>query len=247
MPDAKKGFSDKGLSDKVSGDALYHFGGFFKRSWRSNDILWGRLDCLCQLTETLFNRDRVRSLLETEAGHRTLKGYFISNDPQTANDSIEWQPGMDPARLFPHAGERTQENCRKWLVSLLVGTREERSQRLAKESFNEKFDEMLNLIIEAAQLEVINEELPNVINDALGEQTQWNQFRLTKTGIEEVLEIGAVCASQVGEPAKCGPGGSRRKEKMACQIIEWAKSATAHTDRLAKVKSGQQKWLLTLT
>jgi hypothetical protein len=52
--DAGKAFSRSSYSDKVSGDALYHFGGFFKRSWRSNDILWGRLDGLCQLIETLL-------------------------------------------------------------------------------------------------------------------------------------------------------------------------------------------------
>src|SRR5262249_49301559 len=39
--DAQKGFSEKPAGTKVSGDALHHFGGFFKRSWRSNDILWG--------------------------------------------------------------------------------------------------------------------------------------------------------------------------------------------------------------
>ena len=60
--DAQKGFSRSGFSDKVAGDALYHFGGFFKRSWRSNDILWGRLDGLCQLVESLLQRDRLRHI-----------------------------------------------------------------------------------------------------------------------------------------------------------------------------------------
>ena len=30
--DAQRGFSDNTLMNKVSGDAVYHFGGFFKRS-----------------------------------------------------------------------------------------------------------------------------------------------------------------------------------------------------------------------
>src|SRR5207237_280530 len=64
--DADKGFSNKGLSDKVSGDALYHFGGFFKRSWRSNDILWGRLDSLCQLVESLLTPERLVEVLEDD-------------------------------------------------------------------------------------------------------------------------------------------------------------------------------------
>ncbi len=35
---------------------------------------------------------------------------------------------------------------------------------------------MISRIIEAAQLEVLNEDLPNVITDALEEQVKWNQF-----------------------------------------------------------------------
>ncbi len=31
-------------SAKLDGVALGHFGGFFKKSWRENDYLWGRLD-----------------------------------------------------------------------------------------------------------------------------------------------------------------------------------------------------------
>jgi hypothetical protein len=29
---------------KLAGTALFHFGAFLKRSWRANDMLWGRLD-----------------------------------------------------------------------------------------------------------------------------------------------------------------------------------------------------------
>jgi hypothetical protein len=29
---------------KLAGTAMFHFGAFFKRSWRVNDMLWGRLD-----------------------------------------------------------------------------------------------------------------------------------------------------------------------------------------------------------
>ena len=68
--DANKGFSDKGLSDKVAGDALYHFASFFKRSWRSNDILWGRLDGLCQIVETLLTPDKLREIAGNPAGAR---------------------------------------------------------------------------------------------------------------------------------------------------------------------------------
>lgn len=44
--------------DKISGDAFFHFGGFLKRSWRSNDIFWGRMDGLEILVDTLYPPDR---------------------------------------------------------------------------------------------------------------------------------------------------------------------------------------------
>jgi len=50
--DAKLGYSrDVPPAGKISGDSLFHFGGFVKRAWRSNDILWGRIDGAAQLIE----------------------------------------------------------------------------------------------------------------------------------------------------------------------------------------------------
>jgi hypothetical protein len=40
------------------------------------------------------------------------------------------------------------------------------------------FSEKIALLIEAAQLEVINEDLPNVIFDAVSEQAEWNNFKV---------------------------------------------------------------------
>jgi len=41
-------------SEKLAGDALGHFGGFLKKSWRRNDLLWGRLDAaemICRMID----------------------------------------------------------------------------------------------------------------------------------------------------------------------------------------------------
>lgn len=37
-------YIEKPAGEKLAGDALGHFGGFLKKSWRCNDLLWGRLD-----------------------------------------------------------------------------------------------------------------------------------------------------------------------------------------------------------
>jgi patatin-related protein len=39
---------------KLSGAQIHHFGGFFKESWRRNDMMWGRLDAAERLIDSLL-------------------------------------------------------------------------------------------------------------------------------------------------------------------------------------------------
>ncbi|MEW6058899.1 MAG: patatin-like protein [Actinomycetota bacterium] len=48
------------IREKLAGIQLGHFGAFFKRSWRANDWMWGRLDAANRLTQVLLNPDRLR-------------------------------------------------------------------------------------------------------------------------------------------------------------------------------------------
>jgi hypothetical protein len=158
--DAQKGFSHSGFSDKVAGDTLYHFGGFFKRSWRSNDILWGRLDGLCQLVESLLQRQRLQQIGQEP----TLRAQIRQ---RLAGD-------LDPARLFPQAGRTTQDDLRTWLTMLFSDDAQAREAALQEK----RFSNSLEMLIEAAQLETLYEELPNVVTDALEEQATWNAFKV---------------------------------------------------------------------
>jgi predicted acylesterase/phospholipase RssA len=181
--DADKAFSRSSYADKVSGDALYHFGGFFKRSWRSNDILWGRLDGVCQLVETLVQRDRLQELGDTEETRQRIA------------DRLHTVSALDPAQLFPHAGTKTQESLRVWLSDLFAIEATTRAAALEPKTYAEKIE----LLIEATQLEVLAEELPNVITDALDEQAGWNQFRVQMAG--NVRNVSA-SPEPDGQPAR---------------------------------------------
>jgi Protein of unknown function (DUF3376) len=105
--DAKKGFSS--ISDKVTGTMAYHFGAFFKRSWRSNDILWGRLDGLCQLIETLLEKDRLQQIVEDDRGRSRLSDRLFTSSSSATTKT--WNPALDPGNLFPKAGSVRKPSC----------------------------------------------------------------------------------------------------------------------------------------
>ena len=178
--DARLGFSDQGFSDKVAGDALHHFGGFFKRSWRSNDILWGRIDGVSQLVESLLELDRVKALVGSAEGRARLRERFFGGSAAGPADALD--PALDPAQLFPQSGEVVQGRLRAWLRALLGEADEARAEALAA------WNAHLLLLVEAAQLELIAEELPNVATDAVEEQAEWNQYAVRD---ETVVRAGS--------------------------------------------------------
>lgn len=172
--DAQRGFSQRPGAEKISGDELHHFGGFFKRSWRSNDILWGRLDGLCQLVETLFTRERLEQVSQDKNLRERLRKRLASD--------------LAPAALFPRSTPEVQKLLERWLTALFSENKSEREQALGKGSF----DKELSRMIEAAQLEVLGQDLPEVINDAVWQQAQWNQYRFSPEHKKQTAKNGKV-------------------------------------------------------
>ena len=161
--EARRGFSGRPLAEKVSGDALAHFGGFLKKSWRSNDILWGRLDAVCQLTETLLVRTRVADVVSNQGMREALNELNVE-------------------ALFPRSPAPTRKDLASWVSSLASADEGVRQQALQEG----RFGEMMELLIEAQQLEILSTELPTVINDAVAQQMEWNQFRIPRHEAESL-------------------------------------------------------------
>ncbi|MGE5289682.1 MAG: patatin-like protein [Micromonosporaceae bacterium] len=79
-------------SDKLTGVQLNHFGAFYKRAWRANDWLWGRLDGIGWLVHLLLEPSR---LLERAVPYR--------GDPCNPElEPIDW----DKARTVRDLGPR---------------------------------------------------------------------------------------------------------------------------------------------
>jgi patatin-related protein len=51
----------RSVKGKVAGIQLSHFGAFYKRSWRANDWMWGRVDASTRLCQLTLNPARLRS------------------------------------------------------------------------------------------------------------------------------------------------------------------------------------------
>jgi patatin-related protein len=168
--DAQKAFSHRSLEAKLSGDSFAHFGGFFKRSWRSNDILWGRLDGMCQLMELLFSSDRIRKIVE--APHRRTRIRRSMGIDGAGSPKLRKQ--IEAA--FPAAGDESITRIVKWFERLFNDKESDREKALeAKE-----FDKHLNLLISMAQLDIIKSDVPNVVRDAITEESQWNSVRFAR-------------------------------------------------------------------
>lgn len=164
--DAQLGLAQRPMEKKVIGQRLWHFAAFFKRSWRSNDILWGRLDGACKLVDVLLDADRIAAVLSSnekavEELRRTVK-------------ELE----QDSASLRLPASER--EQLFEWLRDLLdPGTR---AAAIAELEHGDGTKGPRLWLVEAAQLEALPHELQDVYCDAFGEQLEWNQFRGEEKG-----------------------------------------------------------------
>lgn len=58
--------------DKLAGLQAGHFGAFYKRSWRANDWMWGRLDGADRLVRALLDPRRVKRRLEVAGVEKVL-------------------------------------------------------------------------------------------------------------------------------------------------------------------------------
>lgn len=196
--DAQRGFSRQELSAKVAGEVVRHFGAFFKRSWRANDILWGRLDGACQLLDALLVQERVACIVDNADWRERIRGRFFRDGHGDEANPV-WNDALDPAKLFPHAGAATQGELRRWLVQVLSPDDDARKRAL------DQFPAMMDLLIEATQLEIIHDELPTVIGDAIAEQATWNRFQIA-TGASATKSDGRL--QPAAASAAAGPGKS---------------------------------------
>ncbi|MGW7522986.1 patatin-like protein [Streptomyces sp. NPDC054783] len=98
-------------SEKLTGLQLHHFGAFYKRSWRANDWMWGRLDGAGWLVHILLSPERLAWVARDQRADRAtqfvwdkLKQIAGSEPPESLKDPIRTELaflGRDPSVRRP--------------------------------------------------------------------------------------------------------------------------------------------------
>lgn len=170
--DAQRGFGEnKKLEDKLSGETLYAFGGFFKKSWRSNDILWGRLDGTNRILEALLTCESVRRF------PKFLKQQARQHQRQEMGEDFENFKKEYLSFLFDESfpSKQVSETNRQAIIDILSIIANIDNLKLPDAQLKGILDQLISILVLEAHREIVNTDLHNVLEDAITEQFNWNR------------------------------------------------------------------------
>jgi hypothetical protein len=166
--DANLGLGEgKTVEAKLAGDTLYAFGGFFKKSWRSNDILWGRLDGLNRIFSALLTPESVKrfpTFLERQSN--TFKG-----TPEFEVFTKQYLEFLLDESL-PNAQVSSRQEIIGYLSQLVY------PEQLTEKQLESTIDRLVRILVLEGHREIINTDLPTILEDQIAEQLNWNQQRV---------------------------------------------------------------------
>ena len=166
--DATLGLGEgKTLEDKLAGDTLFAFGGFFKKSWRSNDILWGRLDGLNRIFEALLTPESVKKFpefLERQGNCRRGTPEFEA----FTNHYLEFLLDESLPNILETKRTEIINDLRKLAYP----------EKLTEQQLKWTIDGLLSTVVLEGHREIVNTDLTNVLQDEIAEQLNWNRQRV---------------------------------------------------------------------
>lgn len=149
--DAKEGLGRNIESAaRVSGDDLAHFAAFLRRDWRSNDILWGRLDGICQIIQSFLDEEAMEKIIHRREQLSRLidLGYLKQELPSCPEHYLveleqSWKRFLEAAATHsenPNETEAAYEKFRKQMI--LAGQQDAVSEDLRQVYFDHYFQEI---------------------------------------------------------------------------------------------------------
>jgi hypothetical protein len=146
------------LSQKLAGVQVAHFGAFYKRSWRINDWMFGRLDGAERIVRILLDPSRLVRLYGRETA-----------SPAVPDDGIETVLSLLRSAVLDGVA---REDDRILLQSLwdkrLVAMRQELAFLETADGLPEQLPECSAMVLERLHLDILRHELP-ALADAVGD------------------------------------------------------------------------------
>ena len=160
--DAQLGFSDHKPETKLAGDQLGAFGGFFKKTWRSNDILWGRLDGLNRIVEAVITPESLAYF--SHFLDRQLKQE--SNKEQARAEYIHQLVEESLSEATPIEKEEIKQTLEKSARGEIPQGDDKTKQGLPH---------FQKILVTAAHREILKSDLGKVLEDSIADQLTWSQ------------------------------------------------------------------------
>jgi patatin-related protein len=103
-PEDAKALSDAG-GRKLGGTTIMHFGAFFDRTWRKNDILWGRLDGAERIISSLLTGTSFENEKEgfIKRAHKAILEETFIGDPEEREKGRSRKRGLEMLDLLTAA------------------------------------------------------------------------------------------------------------------------------------------------
>ncbi len=170
--DAQMGLGKgKDVNTKLAGKTLHAFGGFFKKSWRSNDILWGRLDGMNRIIEALVTSEAVKRFPEFLKRQAQVNNFPESGEEFEFFKQKYFQFILDES--LPHAKPNERQKIIEYLEKLAT------PGELTKEQLND----FLEILVLEGHREILSTDLQNILEDEIEEQLNWNLHRVKSKDI----------------------------------------------------------------
>jgi patatin-related protein len=149
----------KSIQEKLAGNKFYNIGGEFKKSWKSNDLIWGQLDGLNRIIEGTITPESVTAF----AG-------FVQREIDIANCSPAQYFNWLISESLPHISGAERQKIGKHL------------ERLAQPKLRidrAELRQILADLVMAGQREILNTDTHSIV-EGIDEQPGW--WRLPGTG-----------------------------------------------------------------
>lgn len=190
--DAKFGFSKnieegKRLDYKLAGDSLKAFGGFLKKSWRANDILWGRLDGLNRIVEALVTEEKIKNFsnfLQRQAKTGEESQYLdkLLDEALSLNSFQEQGRQVDVEKLKHH--KTKLKNHIEELITVF-SNEDEIEQSCSKKLIQE----LVELIVDVGHFIILDQEFKNTMEVLIEEQLNWGKLKILQPKNQNQSEI----------------------------------------------------------